>query len=172
MTSRRILAAAITALVLIGILAGPASADGFEELTLEEMDENTATCDFDGDGVVTDYWALDRDEQTGLQKTQIHTDGQGFTRMKIIVKFDHVAYGEAPLGEPFLYNTGTIRIDLAFDPDGTMTKFTIRSSGHVESVDGTLLYKGPGNFDITLVDGVPVGFVTRGPSGPCVPGID
>ena len=85
---------------------------------------------------------------------------------------DHVAYGETADGPPFLYNTSIGTIDLVLDPDGTMIKFTIRSSGHVESADGTLLYKGPSNFDITLVDGEPVGFVTRGPSGPCVPGID
>lgn len=172
MKARRMLAAAITTLVLTGISAGPAGAGGFEELTLEEMGEYTATCDFDGDGVVTDYWALDREDQTGLQNTQIQTDGQGFTHVKIIVKFDHVAYGETPEGPPFLYNTATGTVNLVFDPDGTMIKFTIRGSGHVERADGTLLYEGPGNFDITLVDGEPTGFVTRGPSGPCVPGID
>jgi hypothetical protein len=60
---------------------------------------------------------------------------------------------------------------LSFDPAGTLTEFELRSRGTAESADGTLSYSGPGNFDITLVDGEPVGFVARGPSGPGVPGV-
>ena len=57
----------------------PASAGGFEEKTVEELDENVTRCDFDGDGIyetVADVVL----GQTLLVKEQTIVDGRGRSR--------------------------------------------------------------------------------------------
>ena len=170
---RRLSAITAGALILTATLAGSASAEGFVERTLEEIEEFTATCDFDGDGVFTDYWALDRDQQTVLQKTNVQVDARGFTHVKIITVFDNVAYGETPEGPPFLYNSGTGTMNVLIDPDGVLQSVSIRGgNGLLTDAVGDVLYQGPGNFDFVIDNGEPVDFIQRGRSGPCVPGID
>ena len=170
---RRLSVITAGALILAVTLAGSASAEGFVEKTLEEIEEYTLTCDFDGDGVVTDYWALDRDQQTVLQRSNVQVDARGFTHVTIITVFDNVAYGETPDGPPFVYNSGTGTVNVVIDPYGVLQSLTIRGgNGLLTDAVGDVLYRGPGLFDFVIVDGEPVDFIQRGPSGPCVPGID
>ena len=83
---RRLRAVSAWALVLVFVLAAPASAQGgFQELTLAEIGENTATCDFSGGTDYADYWVADY-SQTVLQKTTSTTDAQGYTHLTIVTR--------------------------------------------------------------------------------------
>lgn len=159
----------VAVVVLVGNVAVPAHAlFGFERLTVEEIDENTATCDFDGDGVYTDYTVTP--EQTVLQRTKSYNDSSGITHLSVTTLFTAVEYTETT-AEPPAFTNSSVNILLArLDGD---TLLTAQSFGYGTLRDsaGEVLFRGPSSYEFVIEGGEIVDFVDRAPGGPCTVGI-
>ena len=107
-----------------------------------------------------------------LQKTTSTTDAQGYTHLTIITKFGAVEYINPDRDPSRFINTSIGVTIVVVDPDGALVRVSLRGVGTATDVDGNVLYRGTSLFDFVIEDGEPVGYVSRGPLGPCVPGID
>lgn len=168
---RALVVAVAVMLAVVGASGTAADAAGFEELTVEEAGENTSTCDFDGDGVFTDYVVTPGQTIRVLSTT--HIDGQGITHGLLISEFDSVEYTFPGATPDAIYITTRNVIRVTADGD-TLLTFSIRSYGFITDADGNLLAgPGPGHVDVEWVDGVPM-LTYPGPAagltGPCAPG--
>lgn len=173
MTARTRTLATVAAgtLALVAGVAGPVAArQGFEELTLAEIGESTVTCDFAGGTDYVDYGVAD-ETRTVLQKVTSRVDADGRTHATVITVFDGIEYVHPTADPTTISNTGTVVALVVIDPDGALVSYRQRSTGVLADADGNVLYRGPVNFDFVVVDGDPVDAVSRGPLGPCVPGI-
>ena len=92
--------------------AASASASGFEQVA---FDEDSAECDFDGDGVYTNYQVVPG--QTVLQLATSRTDGQSVTRTHLVTRFDMIEYYAAGANPETWFATGLSNIATQSDGD-------------------------------------------------------
>lgn len=112
----------LTAVICVTVLFGgtvPASAGGFEEKTVEELDENITRCDFDGDGI----YETEADVvpgQTLLVKEQTIVDGRGRSRSVGIARgtLEYIAVVE---GEEISVFVGPVALGIVTREGGIFT---------------------------------------------------
>lgn len=139
---RRFLRLIVVALMTISLvsLAAPAGAGGFVPKTVEEIEENTATCDFDGDGVYSDYWVTP--EQIVLDNLITFDITDTYIHISRVMKFDGVEY-TLPGGSPeAVYFTTTNKLDVVVDLVTDVVRIDLVQAGSIADADGNILFRG------------------------------
>ena len=146
--------------------AAPVSAGGFVPKTVEEIEEGTATCDFDGDGVFTDYevtpnqMVLDNIIKLDVTDHYIH--------IKRVLKFDGLEYTFAGAMPSAVYFTVTIVSDVYVDLDTGIVRLDLVQAGDMTDAFGNLLFRGSWVASTEFVDDAPLWITETGTPGfPC-----
>lgn len=150
-STRAVVAVVATLMALSVAFAVPVSAEGgFVEKTVEEIGENTATCDFDRDGLYTDYVVTP--EQTVLHNEHAFVDGLGITHVISIGVFDETEYTFEGASPEVFYNTARVVFNARLDGE-TLLGFRVAASGWQTDVDGNKIGQGAIIADVDVIDG-------------------
>ncbi len=156
----------LVAVILLFGLAVPAGAGGFVPKTVEEIEEGTATCDFDGDGVFTDYevtpnqMVLDNIIKLDITDEYIH--------IVRILKFDDLEYTFEGAVPSAVYFTSTIINDTFVDLTTDIVSLDLKSAGSITDASGNVLFQGSWVAATEFIDNTPIWITEKGTPGfPC-----
>ena len=140
-----VLLVAFTLLLLAA--ATPVSAGGFAVRTVEEIGEGTATCDFNGDGIFTDYEVVPASTVLVNVVEEVVEDDYG--HQKRILKFDELEYTSVTADPDRVFFTANAINDTVLD--GNTLTIKLRGSMTITDESGNVLFRGNFGGDIELL---------------------
>jgi hypothetical protein len=154
----------LTLLAVTPVMAADDS--GFVLKTVEEIGENTSTCDFDGDGEFSDYWVTPG--QMVLENIVKMDVTDEYIHVKQVVKFDDLEYTLEGAEPSAVYFTTTIISDVFVDLATGIVSMELKSAGVIVDASGNILFRGSWVAATEFVDDTPLWITESGTPGfPC-----